>query len=100
MTYITSHFDTYDCTHNGDETPKERSRRPLQQGNHVGSPDFETTFHINSDASLFAGFLRFGEYYFGRMCKRREETCSIFGNVVGKNPERKGHISDEDVDGS
>jgi len=24
LTYIISYFDTYDCTHNGDEPPKDR----------------------------------------------------------------------------
>jgi len=25
LTYIISYFDTYDCTHNGDESPKDSS---------------------------------------------------------------------------
>jgi hypothetical protein len=34
------------------------------------------------------------------MCKKREETRSTFGIVVEKNLDRKGNISDEEVDGS
>jgi len=59
------------------------SSSSLLQGNHFGSPDFENTFHINRDVSTFAGYLRFGEYYFGRMCNNCEETCSAFGIVFG-----------------
>jgi hypothetical protein len=77
--------------------PRAREQTATAAGNLIGSPDFEKAFHINIDESVLEGFLRFGQYYFGRMCKRAKKRVER-SELWSEEPERKSRISDEGVD--